>query len=246
MLTFARADGTTAFTAPSTDSTSMPVTVSAGPDQRRSPSPPVPMNGMPSSISASSRNSSSQNDAPVHSSRRSPSTTTSPRSSCIDASARSTARSASGAAPPNWPECFGPASVRTSIVTTPIPRRPIVSVGTPGRMLPMSPIDHRVRGEQLGPGRRERGERASRLLLALDDDLDPDRGLAIPRAQRADVHEDVRLRVGRAASVDRSVALGRLERRRLPLRLLADRHDVVVAVEEDGGRALAARVSRPG
>ena len=44
-----------------------------------------------------------------------------------------------GAAPPNWPECFGPASVRTSIVTTAIPRRPMVSVGTPGRMLPMSP-----------------------------------------------------------------------------------------------------------
>ena len=47
MLTFARAEGTTAFTASSTGSTSMPVTVSAGPDQRRSPSPPVPMNGMP-------------------------------------------------------------------------------------------------------------------------------------------------------------------------------------------------------
>ena len=34
--------------------------------------------------------------------------------------------------------------------------------------------------------------------------------------------EDVRLRVGGAASVDRAVALGRLERRRLPLRLVAD------------------------
>ncbi len=48
--------------------------------------------------------------------------------------------SASGAAPPNWPLCFGPASVRTSTMTTAIPRRPIVNVGTPGRRLPASAI----------------------------------------------------------------------------------------------------------
>ncbi len=47
---------------------------------------------------------------------------------------------ASGAAPPNCPLCFGPASVRTSTVTIAMPRSAIVSVGTPGRMLPMSPI----------------------------------------------------------------------------------------------------------
>ena len=58
-LTLARAYGTTALTALSTGRTSMPVTVIAGPDQIRSPSPPVPMNGAPGSISASSRNSSS-------------------------------------------------------------------------------------------------------------------------------------------------------------------------------------------
>ena len=67
--------------------------------------------------------------------------------------------------------------------------------------------------------------------------LIPTGGLPVPGAQRADVHEDVRLRVGRAASVDRAVALGRLERRRLPLRLVADRHDVVVAVQQHGRRA---------
>ena len=51
------------------------------------------------------------------------------------------------------------------------------------------------------------------------------------------MHQDVRLRVGRAAAEDRAVPLGRLERRGLPLRLFADRDDVVVAVEEDGRRA---------
>ena len=48
--------------------------------------------------------------------------------------------SASGAAPPNCPLCFGPASVRASIVRLAIPRSATVSVGVPGRTLPMSPI----------------------------------------------------------------------------------------------------------
>jgi len=37
--------------------------------------------------------------------------------------------------------------------------------------------------------------------------------------------------------VDRAVPLRRLERRGLPLRLLAHRHDVVVAIEQHRGRA---------
>ena len=40
--------------------------------------------------------------------------------------------------------------------------------------------------------------------------------------------------------IDRAVALGRLERRRLPLRLVARRHHVVVPVEQDGRSALRA------
>ena len=55
---------------------------------------------------------------------------------------------------------------------------------------------HRVGREQLRPARWEGRERAADLLLALDHDLDPDRGLPTPRAQGADVDEDVRLRVG--------------------------------------------------
>ena len=118
----------------------MPVTVIDGPLQSRSPMPPVPRNGRPGSISASSRNSSSLYDAPVHGSRRSPATATSPFSSCSDAIARSSASSASGAAPPNWPLCFGPARVRASTVSIAIPRSATVNVGSPGRKLPMSPI----------------------------------------------------------------------------------------------------------
>ena len=67
-----------------------------------------------------------------------------------------------------------------------MPRRPIVSVGTPGRTLPMSADHHRVGGEQLGLRRRDTSlKRAADLLLALDHDLDPDRRLARPtRAAR--------------------------------------------------------------
>jgi hypothetical protein len=65
---------------------------------------------------------------------------TSPCSSCSDDSACSSTISASGAAPPNWPLCFAPASVSTSTVTIAIPRSATVRVGTPGRTLPMSAI----------------------------------------------------------------------------------------------------------
>ena len=41
--------------------------------------------------------------------------------------------SASGAAPPNWPLCFGPCERLASTMTAAIPRSPTVSVGTPGR-----------------------------------------------------------------------------------------------------------------
>jgi hypothetical protein len=58
-LSAARECGDTAFTALSTLGTSMPVTVIAGPDQTREPSPPVPNSGRSGSTSASSRNSSS-------------------------------------------------------------------------------------------------------------------------------------------------------------------------------------------
>ena len=92
---------------------------------------------------------------------------------------------------------------------------------------------HRVGGEELGLRRRVGAEGAADLLHPLDHDPDPHGRLAVPRPERPDVHEDVRLRVRGAASVDGPVALRRLERRRLPLGLVADGHDVVVAVQEN-------------
>ena len=139
-LSAARAYGETALTAPSTDGTSMPITVIAGPDQTRDPRPPVPISGMPSSTVPSSRKSSSGCCSPSHSSRRSPATATSPRASCSEPSARTIASSASGAAPPYWPLCLPDSSVRASTVTLAIPRSAMVSVGIPGRIEPMSPI----------------------------------------------------------------------------------------------------------
>ena len=51
------------------------------------------------------------------------------------------------------------------------------------------------------------------------------------------MRDDVRLRVRGAASVERSVALGQLVGRGVPLLLVACGDDVVVPVEQDGGRA---------
>jgi len=79
---------------------------------------------------------------------------------------------------------------------------------------------------------------ASHLLLTFDQELDPDWRLAVPGAKRADVDEDVALRVRRPPSVDRAVALCRLERRRCPERLVAGWHDVVVTVEQNRRRTV--------
>ena len=57
-------------------------------------------------------------------------------------------------------------------------------------------------------------ERAPDLLLASSTSLIPTEACR-SGAERADVHDDVRLGVGRAATVDRAVPLGGLERRRL-------------------------------
>ncbi len=57
-----------------------------------------------------------------------------------ESSTRISAASASGAAPPNWPECRLPSrvSIRTRIIV--MPRRVAVTVGRPTRKLPASPI----------------------------------------------------------------------------------------------------------
>ena len=104
-----------------------------------------------------------------------------------------------------------------------MPRSATVRVGSPGRTLPMSAISIASERNSSGWAGGIGVERAADLLLALDHELDPDRGPALPRAQRADVRDHVRLGVGAAAAEHRAVALGRLERRGLPLRLVAGR-----------------------
>ena len=126
------------------------------------------------------------------------------------------------------------ASVRTSTVTTGIATEPDRERRHTGTDEPPSATN--IASARKAPGRYDgkRGERAADLLLALDQDLDPDGRLAAPGPKRADVHEDVRLRVGRAAAEDGSVALRGLERRRLPLLHVACRDHVVVPVQQHG------------
>ena len=68
----------------------------------------------------------------------------------------------------------------TSTVIIAMPRSAIVSVGTPGRTLPMSPITIASAANRSGPRGREGAERAADLLHALDHDLDPRRAACPP------------------------------------------------------------------
>ena len=82
--------------------------------------------------------------------------------------------------------------------------------------------------------------RAADFLLALEHHLDVDRQRARLRQRRLDgleVHEDLALVVGRPARVDRALADGGLEGRRLPQVQRIDRLHVVVPVEQHRRRA---------
>ena len=79
------------------------------------------------------------------------------------------------------------------------------------------------------------------LLLALDEHHDVDRQVVAVDAQRAEVGGDPGLVVGGAAGVETAVALGRLERRGVPVGVVVLRLDVVVGVEQHGRRAVAGR-----
>ena len=141
MQIFARAYGTTALTAPSTGSASMPVTVIAGPDQSRSPRPPVPRNGRPGSTSARSRNSSSLYDAPVP--RLAPQTLDGDVAVLV-VQRRERVQQRDQRVGAGTAELAAVLRARrasaASTITAAMPRRPMVSVGTPGRTLPMSAI----------------------------------------------------------------------------------------------------------
>ncbi len=235
-LIFARAYGTTAFTAPSTGSD-----VDARDGQRRA---------RPDALAEAARADERDGRArPLRgrgTRRRCTTRRSTPRgadrgrrrprcSSWSVASAWMRARRASGAAPPNCPLCFGPASVVASTMTAPCRGGRSSASARRGGRFPCHRSPSRRMRTAPDP-RAGSGEGAADLLLPLDHDLDPDRRLAVPGAERTDVHQDVRLRVGRASSEDRAVALGRLERRRLPLRLVADRARRRSGVEQHRGR----------
>jgi hypothetical protein len=76
------------------------------------------------------------------------------------------------------------------------------------------------------------------LLLALDHDLDGDRGSRRERADRGGVRHDPALVVGGSAPVHTAVSDGRLEGRGVPFVERALRLDVVVGVEQDGRRPI--------
>ena len=99
------------------------MTVIAGPDHTREPRSPVPMSGRPGSDLGERRGTPPRcRPPPVHSSRRRPSTATSPCSSCSVASARMQGEQRVGRGAAVLAAVLGPASVSTSTVTFAMPR----------------------------------------------------------------------------------------------------------------------------
>ena len=154
----ARAYGTTALSAWSTGSASSPVTVIAGPDQSARPgrrcrrtagrARPRPARG---TRPRCRRRRSTPRGAGRGRRRR--------RARRAGSRARGAGRSARRAPRRRTGRCAsGPASVLASTMTAAMPRSATVSVGTPGRRLPMSPITIASAAKQLGLRRRVGGE----------------------------------------------------------------------------------------
>ncbi len=137
--TRARACAGTAGDEPTTGGQSMPSTVTAGRDQSMSATRPEPSRSTPSSTCASARNCSAGYATPGHVPVPSrPWIVVLPCGSRRVASMLMSASSASGAGPPNMPECIGVPSVFTVTVTFASPRSAVVRVGTPTAKLPQS------------------------------------------------------------------------------------------------------------
>ena len=128
----------------------MPVTVIAGPDQIRAPRPPVPMSGSPGSDLGELA------ELVVAVGRARPLLAPQPgdgdvavlvvqRRERVQQGDQRVGRGAAELAA----VLRRRRACRTSTVTIAMPRSATVSVGTPGRTLPMSPITIASRGEQL-------------------------------------------------------------------------------------------------
>ena len=228
---------------------SIPVTVIAGFDQIRLRMLPVPIGVTPSS-SAGLLTQPATPDTPGVSLSPpvSPSTATEPSRSCRVASSWIMASIASGTAPPNMPECEACSRVRTVSLNVTFPRSrhgerrgvdvPVVRVGD----------DDDVGGEGVLVVEQEVLEGAgAELLLPLDEqhqaEIEVRADRLDERADGGDVRQHAGLVVGGAAAVEPVAAHRRLERRRLPVLVLALRLHVVVRVEQH--RRLAA-VAAPG
>ena len=100
----------------------------------------------------------------------------------------------------------------------------------------------RMIGEELGERQR------ACLLLTLEEERDAEVEVIahdlLEGTEGADVGHDARLVVGGAATVQAAAAHGRLERRRLPEGLVADRLHVVVRVEQDRRAAVSCGTRR--
>ncbi len=119
----------------------MPRTVTAGRAHSRSAIVPSPISSTPSRTFASARKSASEYCRPSHTaSEASPSTVVEPSAARSESSTRMSAARASGAAPPNMPECRLPPSVSIFTLSRHMPRRVAVTVGRPRRKLPASPM----------------------------------------------------------------------------------------------------------
>ena len=200
------------------------------------------MTSTPSRTPASERNRSTGYAAPVHSpSDGTPPTVVAPSSS------RSVARTPDqrghrvGRRAAVIPECTGPASVRTVTSTLPVPRRLVVTVGTPSLDVAGVRDDDDVGGEELGLRGDEPLQAAGRHLLralAHDDQRTPARRRRVAqRAERGEVHDEVALAVRRPPRVPAAVPLGERPRVAGPRVLVPRRLDVVVRVEQNRWRA---------
>ena len=246
-LTRTRTPGASVFDAFATSGASMPVTVIAGCAQMRDRMVPLPIGETPSSRPASARSCASSYSGVSRSALRSPSTATEPSAAHSVSRSRMAASIASGTAPPYMPECDACARVSMRRLKATAPRS--ATVMRRRLEVPVAGIgdDDRIRGEQVAVLAEEVRERARRpLLLALDEHGDAEvevAGCLGERADGADVRHHAGLVVGGAATVQAVAALRRLERRRLPVLVLAGGLHVVVRVEEHGRPPVAGRAA---
>ena len=244
----AAARGTMAAADPITGGQSMPSTVIAGRAQSMSDTLPSPSSC--DAVEHTRRRCGTARADRARPSRSAelsrPVTVVLPRSSRSDASMAISAASASGAAPPNMPECSSDASASTRDDDVDHARAGVtVAAGCPTAALPVSQTRIVSARSRSGLARDELLEPAGALLLrSLDHQLQVHRDVVAERPQREQVGEDVALAVGGAPAVPAAVHLGQLERRRAPGGVVERGLHVVVRVQQHGrGVRVGARVA---